>query len=85
MTDTHPWYLSFASDDGWLGYAIVEADGFLSAVAVTHALGINPGGEVKGHELNDGIRGEARYQTELNRFISPTAAGDVFKWEETDA
>lgn len=47
------WFLSFA--DGrrpkgtqFLGGAIVEAQDFMAAIKKTHALGINPGGEVQG-------------------------------------
>jgi hypothetical protein len=39
------WWLSF-SDERFLGAAIVEASNFPEAVLRTHALGINPGGEV---------------------------------------
>lgn len=42
------WWLSFASDDGFLGACIVEAPGFLSAISVAHSKGVNPGGEVRG-------------------------------------
>jgi hypothetical protein len=41
-----PFYLSFASPERFLGGAIVEAHGILSAVTMCNALGINPGGEV---------------------------------------
>ncbi len=36
----------------FLGGAVVEARGFASAMRVTHQLGINPGGEVKGALLD---------------------------------
>lgn len=42
------WWLSFADDDGFRGACIVKAHGFLTAVMLTHALNINPGGECKG-------------------------------------
>lgn len=46
------WWLSFADADlpkgsQFLGAAIVRAPGFAHAIAKTHALGINPGGEVQ--------------------------------------
>lgn len=40
------YYMSFADDDGWRGAVIVAADTFSLAVAKTHQLGINPGGEI---------------------------------------
>ena len=51
------WYLSFADDDsgGFLGAVIIKARSFLEAVDKTHMLGINPGGEVVGGELRDGL------------------------------
>lgn len=50
------WWLSFADSDlpvgqQFLGAAVVEAPSFVAAVLLSHALGINPGGEVKGIEL----------------------------------
>ncbi len=44
------WWLSF-SDDEFLGAAIVEGVNFMTAVMKTHALGINPGGQVLGQPL----------------------------------
>ena len=54
------WWLSFADDDGCRGVCIVDAPDFLLAVVRTKALGINPGGEVWGHEMPDveGVRAE---------------------------
>jgi hypothetical protein len=40
------WWLSFADGDHWLGGCYIEAIGPAHAVARTHELGINPGGEV---------------------------------------
>jgi len=47
------WWLSFA--DGtlprgsqFLGGVLIEAESFVDAIERSHALGINPGGEVKG-------------------------------------
>jgi len=41
------WYwLSFADDDGFRGVAIVQARGVTTAIAKTHHLKINPGGQV---------------------------------------
>lgn len=45
------WWLSFASEIGFLGVAIVQAGSFLAAVETARALGINPGGEVQGWDL----------------------------------
>jgi hypothetical protein len=38
-------YLSFASETGFLGACVVEAEDALNAVQVATACGINPGGE----------------------------------------
>lgn len=43
-------YLSFA-ENGFLGAAIVRAEGHASAIRRTHQLGINPGGQVLTAEL----------------------------------
>lgn len=48
-------YLSFADDDGWLGCVHIYADTFIAAVDKTHRLGINPGGEVAGLELEETV------------------------------
>lgn len=40
------YYLSFAAETGFLGGAFVRAIGPISAIAKTHDLGFNPGGEV---------------------------------------
>lgn len=40
------WYLSFSGDDGWLGGVVLEAGHAIAAVERSHALGLNPGGQV---------------------------------------
>jgi len=52
------WWLSFCDDlkptgSKFSGVAIVKAKGLAHAVAKTHELGINPGGEVMGAPLVD--------------------------------
>lgn len=42
------WYLSFATDEDFLGACVIEARSFMHAVLESHRLKINPGGEVKG-------------------------------------
>lgn len=50
------WWLSFAGDDGFRGGCVVgPTDDFLDAVQLAHRLGINPGGEVCGVELDGDI------------------------------
>jgi hypothetical protein len=51
VTPTHTW-LSFADDNGFLGAAIVDEDDFAKAILKTVRLGINPGGGVKGFEID---------------------------------
>jgi hypothetical protein len=40
------WYLSFVKDEKFAGACVVQARGVASALQRSHALGINPGGEV---------------------------------------
>lgn len=44
-------WLSFAGEEGFRGVVLVDADDFLTAHLQTVFAGINPGGEVIGHEL----------------------------------
>lgn len=60
------WWLSFADADGFRGVVIVRAHGLISAVRLTHQLGVNPGGEVAGSWVDE--RALERY--ELNRRYS---------------
>lgn len=46
------WWLSFATEDAFLGACIVEAPDFRSALVASHAKGLNPGGECKGYEID---------------------------------
>ena len=39
-------YLSFASEDSFLGACVVRAESVAGAITKSHLLGINPGGEV---------------------------------------
>lgn len=47
------WWLSFATDDGPRGVAIVAGEDIDQAVRRSHELGINPGGEVAGVPFPD--------------------------------
>lgn len=40
------WFLSFASDEAFLGGCVIKARGIATAIRRAHALGINPGGQV---------------------------------------
>lgn len=62
------WYLSFAGETGSLGACVVDAPGFMEAVLATHALGINPGGEVAGFEIPPG---EQENDWERGRLFAP--------------
>jgi hypothetical protein len=42
------WWLSFATQERFLGLALVHAAGYMTAVVKARELGINPGGEVAG-------------------------------------
>lgn len=45
------WYLSFAAPGEFRGGVIVQERGFTLALRKTHALGINPGGQVASIEI----------------------------------
>lgn len=49
------YFLSFASDEGFLGAVAVEADSLDEALARVNALNINPGGEVLVLPIQAGI------------------------------
>jgi hypothetical protein len=46
------WWLSFAGEEGFRGACIVEAPSFLLAHMVANFAGANPGGEMRGHEID---------------------------------
>lgn len=48
------WYLSFAGPEGWRGAVFVQAPTFFRAVIEARVRNINPGGEGKGAELDNG-------------------------------
>jgi hypothetical protein len=50
------WWLSFAAEDGFRGVVIIGPvpGGLLAAVAWSHLLGINPGGEAAGFQFPPG-------------------------------
>lgn len=55
------WWLSFTCEEkGFLGVAIVFATDFIHACKVTHALKINPGGQVSGYCFNAGAEMKVR-------------------------
>jgi hypothetical protein len=58
-------YMSFADESGFLGGVYVFARGILSAVAATHEMGINPGGQVMYMEPEDAPPPEL-----INRLLS---------------
>ncbi|MET0410396.1 MAG: hypothetical protein ABW217_03830 [Polyangiaceae bacterium] len=51
--DVQLWWLSFVGEEGFRGVAIVDAPTFFEAVMKSHALGINPGGELQGYPCPD--------------------------------
>lgn len=46
------WWLSFAAEDGFRGACQVWAPSYMLAIREAHRLGCNPGGEVKGMDLD---------------------------------
>lgn len=58
------WWLSFADEDKpagqtFLGVLIVEAYGFFDAMRISHEKGLNPGGEVRGFQIDPADHPEA--------------------------
>lgn len=66
------WWLSF-TDPTFLGGMFIEAPTMLAAVARSHMLGINPGGEV----LAMGFRAEAVEPGWVNRLLTKAEAEDA--------
>lgn len=46
------WWLSFANDGDFLGVLILEAFGFTDALDRSRKMGLNPGGEVRGYDID---------------------------------
>lgn len=91
------WWLSFVDPDkappieqqrpggpSWLGASIVRAPDFMSAVQIAHALGCNPGGELKGFPVPPGVLIPEEYMGRLLNHadidyldtLDPTPEGD---------
>lgn len=71
MDMTNVWWLSFSAEEGALGVAIVGASTFGEAVAKSHILGINPGGEIKAYQIPDHPEAKAEIdQFGVDVFIS---------------
>lgn len=78
------WWLSFADapPDGFLGAVLIRARGFASAVELTWKKGINPGGEVRGAQLPDGINPPLdAVERLLSRSDIEEKLGGVGRWE----
>ncbi len=58
-------YLSFASEAGFLGGAIVRGDDVIEAAQEAHRRGCNPGGEVLGAPVPDHLMPKDGYQNRL--------------------
>lgn len=54
-------WLSFATDDEFLGVVITEAPDVMAGAAKCHALGINPGGQVLSFEIPEDAPKERSY------------------------
>lgn len=73
------WWLSFVDPErkpgfSFLGVVIVEAYGFGDALNISHAKGINPGGEVQGFavpydEIPEGLRNRLLKKSDLAGFV----------------
>lgn len=70
MSDGSWFWLSFADarlpkGSQFLGVVVIAADTFLEAVVLTHALGLNPGGEVEGFPITRGLVPHPRWLDRL--------------------
>lgn len=59
-------YISFATDAGFRGATVIDAIGEFDAIATTHVLGINPGGEAAILEMPPDMDAKAR--AEMNSY-----------------
>lgn len=64
------WWLSFCDTSKpkglqFIGIIIIPAINFIQAVAKTHVLNINPGGEIEGVELPSSVKISSEYQNRL--------------------
>lgn len=73
-------YLSFADEDGFKGGCFVLAPGFASAVERARALGLNPGGGVRGAELLAGKVPPSEMQNRLLSMADLEANGGAVRW-----
>lgn len=74
------WYMSFATEDEFLGGIVTDADSFIDAVSKARRMGINPGGEVLGVNIDGAIIDESMMDQLLTKDEAETMAGHV---EET--
>ena len=65
------YWLSFSNEDGPLGVAIVDGKNFTDAIVNSHALNLNPGGEVLGSKMEtEEELNEVKQLGGTNRFLS---------------
>lgn len=75
------WWLSFADTSGFLGGVLIKASGFATAIQMTHKLGINPGGEVKGVPMETIPHEHEQHANKLlSRNDIATVFGEPLKW-----
>ena len=59
------WWLSFASEKGFLGVVIMHGGGMAEAVQNAWSMNLNPGGEVQGVPIPEEHVPEAKYRRRL--------------------
>jgi hypothetical protein len=77
-TPTGWFYLSFA-EETFKGACIVKAATFLEAVREAHRLKINPGGQVRGHQIPEDAVYDPKYR---NRLLSKEDLQEMLPHEE---
>ena len=75
-------YFSFADDSGFLGGCYIEGLDFDLALLMTHALGINPGGSVRG--VGPIPRGSCPEELVLNKLLNREELGDSVNWPDEE-
>ena len=70
------WWLSFATEERFLGACVVEAYGIITAVLETHRLKINPGGSVAAWSLPS----EPDLSRWANQLLTRRDVGEMDAW-----
>lgn len=73
------WWMSFVGEQGFLGVCIVEAETMEAAVASSHMIGCNPGGDIHVLGIPPEFEAETFARFQPNRLITEEELRDS-KW-----